>query len=109
MRAVAAGRLGRACLRSGPRLAGKGEHTIPEGDLLIFETPGGGGYGDPLERPAEAVAADVAKGLVSREAAERLYAVVLDEAGGLDAEATRARRLAAARSGGPAPTDSPGR
>ena len=105
----AAGRLGRACLRSGPRLAGKGEHTIPEGDLLIFETPGGGGYGDPLERPAEAVAADVAKGLVSREAAERLYAVVLDEAGGLDAEATRARRLAAARSGGPAPTDSPGR
>ena len=105
----AAGRLGRACLRSGPRLAGKGEHTIPEGDLLIFETPGGGGYGDPLERPAEAVAADVAKGLVSREAAERLYAVVLDEAGGLDADATRARRLAAARSGGPVPTDSPGR
>ena len=105
----AAGRLGRACLRSGPRLAGKGEHTIPEGDLLIFETPGGGGYGDPLERPAEAVAADVAKGLVSREAAERLYAVVLDEAEGLDAEATRARRLAAARSGGPAPTDAPGR
>ena len=87
----------------------KGEHTIPEGDRLIFETPGGGGYGDPLERSAEAVAADVSKGLVSREAAERLYAVVLDEAGGLDAEATRARRLAAARSGPPAPADSPGR
>ena len=100
---------GRVCLRSGARLAGKGKHTIPEGDRLIFETPGGGGYGDPLERRAEAVAADVAKGLVSREAAERLYAVVLDEAGGLDAEATRARRLAAVRSGGPAPTDSPGR
>ena len=96
----AAGRLGRACLRSGRRLAGKGEHTIPEGDRLIFETPGGGGYGDPLERRAEAVAADVAKGLVSREAAERLYAVVLDEAGGLDAEATRVRRVAAVRSGG---------
>ena len=88
--------------------AGKGEHTIPEGDRLIFETPGGGGYGDPLERRAEAVAADVAKGLVSREAAERLYAVVLDEAGGLDAEATRARRLTAVRSEELAPTDSPG-
>ena len=99
----AAGRLGRACLRSGRRLAGKGEHTIPEGDRLVFETPGGGGYGDPRERRAEAVAADVARGLVSRESAERLYAVVLDEAGGLDAEATRARRLAAARSGGLAP------
>ena len=105
----AAGRLGRACLRSGRQLAGKGEHTIPEGDRLIFETPGGGGYGDPRERRAEAVAADVAKGLVSREAAERLYAVVLDAAGGLDAEATRARRLAAVRSGGAAPTDSPSR
>ena len=105
----AAGRLGRACLRSGPRLAGKGEHTIPEGDRLIFETPGGGGYGDPRERRAEAVAADVAKGLVSRESAERLYAVVLDAAGGLDAEATRARRVAAARSGGAAPTDSSSR
>ena len=105
----APGRLGRAWLRSGPQLAGKGEHTIPEGDRLIFETPGGGGYGDPLERGAEAVAADVAKGLVSREAAERLYAVVLDEAGRLDAEATRVRRLAAARSGVPAPADSPGR
>ena len=86
--------------------AGKGEHTIPEGDRLVFETPGG--YGDPLERRAEAVAADVAKGLVSREAAERLYAVVLDEAGGLDTEATRARRLAAVRSEELAPTDSPG-
>ena len=105
----AAGRLGRACLRSGRQLAGKGEHTIPEGDRLIFETPGGGGYGDPRERRVEAVAADVAKGLVSRESAERLYAVVLDEAGRLDAEATRVRRLTAVRSGGPAPTDSPGR
>ena len=103
----AAGRLGRACLRSGRQLAGKGEHTIPEGDRLIFETPGGGGYGDPVERRAEAVAADVAKGLVSRESAERLYAVVLDEAGGLDAEATRELRVAAVRSGGLAPTDSP--
>ena len=87
----------------------KGEHTIPEDDRLIFETPGGSGYGDPLERRAEVVASDVAKGLVSREAAERLYAVVLDEAGRLDAEATRARRLAAARSGGLAPADPPGR
>ena len=105
----AVGRLGRACLRSGRQLAGKGEHTIPEGDRLVFETPGGGGYGDPLERRAEAVAADVAKGLVSRESAERLYAVVLDEAGGLDAEATRALRVAAVRSGGLVPTDPPSR
>ena len=99
----AAGRLGRISLRSGARLIGKGEHTIPGGDRLIFETPGGGGYGDPLERPAGEVATDVARGLVSREAAERLHAVVFGADGRLDKDATRARRLAAACPGGPAP------
>ena len=104
----AAGRLGRISLRSGARLIGKGEHTIPGGDRLVFETPGGGGYGHPLERPAGEVATDVARGLVSREAAERLHAVVLDAAGRLDEDATRERRLAAARPGGPAPAPSLG-
>ena len=105
----AAGRLGRISLRSGARLIGKGEHTIPGGDRLIFETPGGGGYGDPRERPAGEVAADVARGLVSREAAERLHAVVLDADGRLDEDATRARRLAAVGPGESAPSATPGR
>ena len=83
------GRLGRISLRSGARLTGKGEHTIPEGDRLVFETPGGGGYGDPTERSTADVAADVARGLVSRDAAERLYAVVLDADGRAQENATR--------------------
>ena len=49
------GRLGRISLRSGRSLTGKGEHVIPEGDRLVFETPGGGGYGSPLEREASEV------------------------------------------------------
>ena len=40
---------------SGEELPSKGEFEIPAGERLIFETPGGGGYGDPTERDAEAV------------------------------------------------------
>ena len=93
----ASGRLGRISLRSGARLTGKGQHTIPGGDRLVFETPGGGGYGNPLEREAPEVASDIARGLISREAAERQYGVVLDAHGGVDENATRARRRAGLR------------
>jgi N-methylhydantoinase B len=40
---------------------------------------GGGGFGSPFKRDAVAVAHDVREGYVSREAAEKLYGVVLDE------------------------------
>lgn len=86
------GALGRIRLASGPRLAGKGEQVIPAGDRLLFETPGGGGYGDPRRRAAEAVALDVRRGLVSREAARAEYGVALTEAGAVDAAATEALR-----------------
>jgi N-methylhydantoinase B len=65
-----------------------GEHRLPyaigdieplcEGDTVTHYTPGGGGYGDPLQRDPAAVARDVRAGLVSREAAERDYGVRLD-------------------------------
>ena len=51
---------------------------LVRGDILRIETGGGGGYGHPFDRPAEAVLEDVLGGYVSREAAERLYGVVLD-------------------------------
>ena len=50
---------------------------LQQGDHLRTVTPGGGGWGDPLERPPELVAADVSEGLVSRERAESVYGVVL--------------------------------
>ncbi len=39
------------------------------GDAVTFLTAGGGGYGDPRERAPEAIARDIADGLVSPEAA----------------------------------------
>jgi N-methylhydantoinase B len=53
-------------LASGARFAGKGVQTVPPGDRLVVMTPGGGGIGQPDERPAEAVARDLRDGLVSR-------------------------------------------
>jgi N-methylhydantoinase B len=71
---------------------------VQEGDILYFNTWGGGGWGDPLKRPPEKVAQDVARGLVSREGAAA-YGVVLDAQDGVDAAATEAlrRQIAAER------------
>jgi N-methylhydantoinase B/oxoprolinase/acetone carboxylase alpha subunit len=46
---------------------------VPAGDRLIVELPGGGGLGDPHRRAREAIEADIAAGLVTREAARRDY------------------------------------
>ena len=51
-------------LKSGTMLRTKGYQVIPDGDRLILELPGGGGYGDPAERDAAAAARDVRDGLV---------------------------------------------
>jgi len=40
------------------------------GDLLTLETPGGGGYGSPLDRSPELVLQDVKRGYYNRETAE---------------------------------------
>jgi N-methylhydantoinase B len=74
-------------------LAPKGVTQIAEGDVLHgFMSSGGGGFGDPIERTAGAVQADVAAGAVSRAVAERVYGVVLDEHGQLDVGETDRRR-----------------
>ncbi|MDE0410210.1 MAG: hypothetical protein OXN81_20385, partial [Alphaproteobacteria bacterium] len=41
----------------------------------------GGGYGDVLERDPELVLADLADGLITRDVAEKIYGVALDETG----------------------------
>ena len=43
-----------------------------------MELPGGGGYGDPRERPIETVARDVLDGYVSVAAAREHYGVAVD-------------------------------
>ncbi|HEX2913407.1 MAG TPA: hydantoinase B/oxoprolinase family protein [Chloroflexia bacterium] len=66
---------------------------VNEGDLLHYITWGGGGWGDPLERPAENVRKDVARGLVSVEKAFRDYGVVVNpDSLEVDEAATNTRR-----------------
>ncbi len=82
------GATGGATLASGAKLPGRGEQIVGRGDRLIFQTPGGGGYGDPRRRDAEAVRRDVIGGLVSAAAARETYGVVLDRSNALDLAAT---------------------
>jgi N-methylhydantoinase B len=49
---------------------------VEPGDILHFNTWGGGGWGDPLQRPPEKVWDDVQRGLVTVEGARR-YGVVI--------------------------------
>lgn len=60
-------------LTSGTPLRAKGQQDVPEGDRLILELPGGGGWGDPRSRDPAALAEDLREGLVTAKAAERDY------------------------------------
>ncbi|CAG1004467.1 N-methylhydantoinase B [Burkholderiales bacterium] len=64
---------------------------VRSGDVLDFNTWGGGGWGDPLKRDPELVARDCARGLVSVEGARR-YGVVVGAGFQADAAATEALR-----------------
>lgn len=67
------------------------EVDVKEGDVLYFNTWGGGGWGDPMARDSAAVKVDVDRGLVSVEGARR-YGVVLSDDGNVDTDATEALR-----------------
>jgi len=95
---VAAGRAGatgRAVLN--PDTAG--ERTLPKidllalepGDVLSIRTPGGGGHGDPLDRPLPEVLRDVEAGLLTPAHARDGYGVVMTD-GAIDEVATEALR-----------------
>lgn len=81
---------------------------VANGAVIRIETTGGGGWGDPLERDAAAVALDVLQGKVTAQGATRDYGVVfasLDDAEGpvVDDDATAARRAELVAERGPAP------
>jgi len=63
---------------------------VKTGDLLYFNTWGGGGWGDPLARDSELVLADVNRNLATIDGA-RDYGVVISN-GAVDAGATEALR-----------------
>jgi 5-oxoprolinase (ATP-hydrolysing)/N-methylhydantoinase B len=47
--------------------------VLEEGDEVMLDSPGGGGFGNPRDRDRDAVLRDVAAGIVSAEAARTLY------------------------------------
>ena len=66
---------------------------LAAGDVLVNNTGGGGGYGDPLQRTPAQVAHDVRNGFVSVLAAQRDYGVVVDPTDfSVDLAATAQRR-----------------
>src|SRR5579859_672677 len=58
--------------------------TIPPDTRVQLNPPGGGGYGDPLQRPLELVLSDVINGYISLAAAEQDYGVVIHYLGNQD-------------------------
>jgi N-methylhydantoinase B len=87
----------KAIIRAGSDVAEKVPSKIDNlevepGDRIVFITAGSGGWGDPLDRPAQHVERDVAYDLVSREKAESDYGVILGADGKLDTAKTDALR-----------------
>ena len=64
---------------------------VKEGDLLFFNTWGGGGWGDTFQRDPELVRQDVERRLVTVAGARR-YGVVIGDDGAVDVSATEALR-----------------
>jgi N-methylhydantoinase B len=74
-------------------LAPEIESFVAPGDALYMHWQAGGGYGDPILREPERVAADVREAKVSVAAARDIYGVVVDApTGDVDADATERQR-----------------
>ncbi|WP_170756037.1 hydantoinase B/oxoprolinase family protein [Ruegeria lacuscaerulensis] len=59
----------------GSDLPGKGQVRIQAGQTLVFETPGGGGFGLPQDRSRTEVLRDLEAGLITEQSARDVYGV----------------------------------
>lgn len=66
--------------------------NLAAGELYYHVQAGGGGWGDPLERPPERVVHDVVNGKVGIEEARRRYGVILDNELMVNVKATDSTR-----------------
>jgi N-methylhydantoinase B len=75
-------------------LATKSTREIRSGDVVRFQIPGAGGYGDPMARSLEAVLDDYLDELITVDAAADHYGVVIDAMrGDVDIEKTAHMRM----------------
>jgi N-methylhydantoinase B len=72
-----AGAAGEVALGDGTRLHAKSLVDLGAGDTVHVNLPGGGGYGDPLQRDAQRVLWDVIEGYITPEEAEKNYGVAV--------------------------------
>ncbi|MCK6453583.1 MAG: hydantoinase B/oxoprolinase family protein [Alphaproteobacteria bacterium] len=85
-----------------PHLSKDQNIEIGPGDVVAVSTPGGGGYGDPLEREPALVLADVGRGYYTVDHARAKFGVVLTGTPlGVDEAATAALRKARATASEP--------
>jgi N-methylhydantoinase B len=81
-------------------VSANGYYRVGRGELRVGVSTGGGGYGNPIERDAARVRADVRDGVISSETAHDLHGVVLSDDDWdprLDEAATAARRAELAK------------
>lgn len=66
-------------------------HPLRQGDVVISESSGGGGFGDPLDRDFASIAHDVTQGYITTDHARCVYGAVFRD-GGIDEAASLALR-----------------
>jgi N-methylhydantoinase B len=87
------GAVGEVILSDGTHPHPKSHYTLQTGQRVSLKLPGGGGFGNPLERDPARVLADVKQGYVSVAQAANNYGVVIDPATmTVDEAATDAKR-----------------
>jgi N-methylhydantoinase B len=83
--------------RTPPLVSKVTDIRIVAGQHVRLETPGGGGFGDPMTRDPVRVGRDVNLGYVTKAVARTSYGVVIGENGAVDVAATEALRSGASR------------
>jgi N-methylhydantoinase B len=98
------GAAGAVSTTDGRGLHPKRQQRMDAEERVVLSLPGGGGYGDPLEREPDLVARDVQNGLVSAGRAREVYNVALtrDRDGNCVVDEEETARLRGARPDGQA-------
>ncbi|MFK7964095.1 MAG: hydantoinase B/oxoprolinase family protein [Burkholderiaceae bacterium] len=71
--------------------------AVSAGDKVVFQTAGGGGYGDPLSRAQEQVEADVKRGLLTADGTAPYGLMLTGNGQQIDQQASEALRAAQKR------------
>jgi N-methylhydantoinase B len=67
--------------------------NVKPGESVTNLNPGGGGYGNPFERPVEKIVSDVKNGLVSIKGAREDYGVVITDPKTLSVDMAETEKL----------------